>query len=138
MGCDIHAHIEIKVNGEWKHYHAPDFERDYAMFDRMAGVRGDGENMIVAPKGLPDDLSVITQICREDWGADAHTESWFNVRELKVFEDYLQEDQDIYYSSKISHIYGWLFGNRYGGLAEYRHEYPPEIEDVRMVFWFDN
>lgn len=27
MGCDIHAHFEIKVNNEWLHYSKPDIYR---------------------------------------------------------------------------------------------------------------
>ena len=41
MSCDIHLHVEVKVNGKWLHYDKvgmhPFF---YEMFAKMAGVRG--------------------------------------------------------------------------------------------------
>jgi len=29
MGCDIHPHFEVKINGEWKYYGGGDFDRYY-------------------------------------------------------------------------------------------------------------
>lgn len=52
MGCDIHLHIEIKMNGLWRHYSMPHIERDYCLFGVMAGVRGNKDDMIVAPSEI--------------------------------------------------------------------------------------
>lgn len=27
MGCDIHLHIEVKINGAWEHYATPRVDR---------------------------------------------------------------------------------------------------------------
>ncbi len=54
MGCDIHCHIEIKVEGTWHHYSAPNVDRSYRLFARMAGVRNTGGVKPIAPnRGLP-------------------------------------------------------------------------------------
>lgn len=62
MGCDIHAHFEIKINSRWEHYSSLNIERNYELFGYIAGVRGDNKP-VVEPKGLPNSLlSVITVI----------------------------------------------------------------------------
>lgn len=61
MGCDIHAHIELKVNGKWEHYSCPNIQRWYTLFTRICGVRGnDNITPIDKPRGLPEDLNIVT------------------------------------------------------------------------------
>lgn len=48
MGCDIHLHQEVKINGEWHHYRLAEMPRNYEVFEKMAGVRGDVKNAIAA------------------------------------------------------------------------------------------
>lgn len=84
MGCDIHCHIEVKINGRWEHYSALDIDRDYSLFARMAGVRAyaDPSPPIAKPRGLVPDPSIITEI---DWArgdGDWHTPSWLTGAEL--------------------------------------------------------
>ena len=50
MGCDIHAHFEIKVDGEWLHYSQANINRNYRLFEKMAGVRGENKNAISLPE----------------------------------------------------------------------------------------
>ena len=50
MGCDIHLHAEIKVNGKWEHYAHPHIRRDYRLFAKMASVRN-------APYGHPEHIA---------------------------------------------------------------------------------
>ncbi len=133
MGCDIHIHFEIKVDDEWLHYSAPRIDRDYDLFEKMAGVRGSVENAIVAPKGMPDNVSKTTLMEFRWLGSDGHTFSWLNKKEIREL-CYL-------YTETIAESWeqiGYLFGNDWKFFDEYRKDYPPEIQDIRLVFWFDN
>jgi hypothetical protein len=150
MGCDIHFHIEVKMNGKWEHYGAPDIGRWYELFSILAGVRGSGKP-IVYPKGFPKDASVITKIDYDLWGRDAHTPSWLNSNEILKLEKWLEKrkeesisnpdtnewaDYDLEYGILKTYFFGHSFTSwkKYDDI-EYK---PKEIEDVRFVFWFDN
>jgi hypothetical protein len=138
MGCDIHGHFEIKVRGRWLHYNMPRIERNYRLFGRMAGVRGD-EKPIVEPRGLPKDMSEITKLEYEWWGVDAHTSSWFNAEEIAEIIEYHESLVEPSQRYKIAHEeWFYLDGNGWDGFLKYRKDYPEEIEDIRFIFWFDN
>jgi len=152
-GCDIHAHIEIKVADSW-HYYAPaDIWRNYTVFSKMAGVRaynGSPEPM-VEPRGFPENASFTTWMHREDEGLDGHTDSWLTLDEIdeliKWFDEKLgyrpwgcrlhdQSDQRLL---KWNEFGVWLFGNSICGFKDrVRGDYPDALQDVRLVFWFDN
>lgn len=60
MGCDIHLYIEHVPFADrdgglyWVNFGGRfNPGRDYAMFGKLAGVRGEGRNAIVPPRGLP-------------------------------------------------------------------------------------
>jgi hypothetical protein len=142
MGCDIHVHTEIKVNGKWEHYSHRSVLRNYDLFSLMAGARESPDfPCIVEPKGLPDDLTIPTAINWESWDLDAHHVSWMNptevaelyakCRELDVFTGRMKD-------WGFSDSFGWLFGNGYNSFLKYPEDYPKQIEDFRWVFWFDN
>lgn len=136
MGCDIHAHVEVKVKGVWEHYNIPDIGRDYDLFSRMAGVRGDSG---VEPKGLPKKLSFITKYDRKRWGVDGHSDSWLSAKEVSALCDYLEartkkeNPKQYYYAEKV---FGWLFGSGWDFWKYPQQE--RDFEDARLVFWFDN
>lgn len=137
MGCDIHLHIEVKIDKKWEHYSAPRVDRWYKLFEKMAGVRGDVANAIVAPKGLPDDVSTITALDYEHWAEDAHTPSWFNLSEIKKLTEWAEATNTLvedFVDLEATILNCYLFGNCFYMLPEG----VPAIEDVRFVFWFDN
>lgn len=138
MGCDIHFFTEVKIGGTWHCHSAPYIDRWYAMFEKMAGVRGDIENAISPPKGIPDDVSVVVRAYLEYWKGDGHSHSWLAGQEIKDLEMWLEAKEkennpkEHFYPEKI---WGYVLGNGYGDY----HKHPdPLIEDVRFVFWFDN
>lgn len=135
MGCDIHAHIELKRRGSdvWEHWNAPRIGRDYALFEKMAGVRGREENAIVPPRGLPEDVSTLTKVNADHEGDDGHTHSYLTRDEIQVLQEWWEKDpcNPKPWNFEVEIMGGYLFGNGYG-------ELPEEIEDVRIVFWFDN
>ena len=138
MGCDIHLHTEVKIDGKWYTYGTPNVRRNYDVFAKMANVRnGDGEiDPIAEPKGLPEDCSKVTTVKAEYWEADAHPHSWLGAEEICELEEWYEET--------FKHLkvpYAWashLFGYSWGGFSKYPEDNPEEIEDVRFVFWFDN
>lgn len=144
MGCDIHVHTEIKVNGKWEHYGHPNTPRSYSLFALMAGVRNhDAIEPISPPKGMPEDASEITRLSYESYGSDGHSHSWLDSKEITVLEDRWIAMLELNNLSTIEFdlewkYFGYLEGNSWAGFAKYPKERPKWIEDVRFVFWFDN
>ena len=144
MGCDIHVHVEIKVNDEWLHYNQPRTSRFYALFAKMAGVRNydDAETPISPPKGLPSDATKTTLYdYTERWAGDAHSESWLAIDEITQLEEWWKEHREeisLHRGSYFEDYFGYLFGNPFSGLRRYPAEAPKGLTDARFVFWFDN
>ena len=142
MGCDIHAFVEIKVDGEWLLYSQPQIERDYHLFAYMAGVRTRliGVKPIVEPRGFPETASKVVRLARDYWAGDGHTHSWLTPEELgKVFayqKSILPEGFEQEY--RLYEQWGYLFGISIWYFNKYRDNYPDFIQDVRLIFWFDN
>jgi hypothetical protein len=152
MGCDIHAHVEIRYNGQWEHYATPSISRWYELFGIMAGVRYETKP-IVEPKGVPADMSTVTRLDWERWGVDAHTASWFNEDEIDQLSAWLAQrknEADPNEDTAASFLrydleHGilnktYMFGN---SLTAFKHyddtEYLPKgCDAVRLIFWFDN
>lgn len=135
MGCDIHIHAEIRVNGKWLHYDQPECRRDYALFERMAGVRGDVENAIAPPRGLPADASETTKLCSDFYDSDGHSHSWLSSKEIADLADWCNGRGRDYAFPDWDR---WLFGNGYSDFHKYPSDRKEGVEDVRFVFWFDN
>jgi hypothetical protein len=134
MGCDIHLHIEMKVYGNWVHYGCPSMDRNYELFVMMADVRNDGEIIpIDKPRGFPPDgVSLLTRLCYEHEKVGAHSISWLNSKEIEL----LTKWYDKKYSSSCKYwnhhcIKTYLCGNNITSDIK-------DIDDVRLVFWFDN
>lgn len=158
MGCDIHLHTEIKVNGTWYHYGAPNGERCYALFALIAGVRGnprgaapDGCEPVARDRGVPDDASVVTRIACEDYAQDGHGHTWLGAADLvelerrwrAMLEDKSQASRYARGDLEAEHA-GFFFGNSWAGWALYPDESCNKslrglgVEDVRWILWFDN
>jgi hypothetical protein len=158
MGCDIHAHIEIRYKpktqtrykprtgaqtetearaevepNEWMYYAPIDFNRDYSLFASLAGVRGEGPE----PKGLPEGITPMTRLHVDHWGSNGHDHSWADEKETTAaIERYLERFQHQYFETAIR--LGDLFDNPYHYFLEHRNEYPSYIVGFRMVYWFSN
>jgi hypothetical protein len=136
MGCDVHIHQEVKINGQWEHYRETRLPRDYAVFGKMAGVRG-SETPIAEPRGIPEDATRMTRFCCEHDGEDGHTHSWLGAEEIVQLEDFIKERLGNDKWRLEMDGWGYLFGNCWGGFTKYPDERPQGVEDVRFVFWFD-
>lgn len=142
MGCDIHAHTEVKINEEWHHLCYANFGRSYFMFARLAGVRNCEGVDHPEPRGVPHDMSKLTRLDYESYGRDAHTSSYLFMAEYmgvikKAWNDLLE-------------VYDYDC-NEYEFYQHWRHNpfgYCYDIDDLnlhfegateaRIVFWFDN
>lgn len=142
MGCDIHLHIEVKINGKWEHYHNPQVPRLYSLFEKMAGVRGSVKNAIVAPRGIPQDVSVITKFDYERMGSDGHSHSYLNAAEIDELDRWAKEKlHPLKQFPQWDMEWEWqcyFFENTFSGFNRYPKNREKGIEDLRFVFWFDN
>ena len=143
MGTDIHMVTEKKVADGWLGVNGfPNLfmtensstwpravDRNYDLFAALASVRGEG----MAPKGLPDDASVLTRLML-DAGSDDHSHSWLSVEEaVPIFVRHVlpmiahpglsPEDATTDY---VIYLFGAV-GARYASLSQWR-----------IVFWFNN
>jgi hypothetical protein len=140
MGCDIHLHTEVKINGVWHHYGTPSVDRNYQLFAKMAGVRGD-ERPIAEPRGLPSDATELTKYDCRQWDRDGHTHSYLTAEEIYQLMEWGKAQG--FYGKPLpafweGNQFGWLFGNDWSGFTKYPDKRRPGLEDVRFVFWFDN
>ena len=133
MGCDIHIHAEIRIAGTW-HYYAPvDCDRDYELFERIAGVRGDVSEAIALPRGLPNDATFMTMRHYEREREDAHSMTWLSAEEIAAVYEWHKKRP-----GSRDPWRGYLFGNTYEWFLRFRGDYPADIEDLRFVLWFDS
>lgn len=147
MGCDIHLHTEVKINGKWQHYGFPRVLRNYSVFAKMANVRNeyreDDITPISLPKGIPEDATELTKYSYEYWKEDAHSMSWLDAGEIEQLEDYINKELKPTTATNLigwwcEENWGYLFGNSWGGFTKYPENRPVGLEDIRFVFWFDN
>ena len=142
MGCDIHLHTEVKINGEWQHYSVCHVTRNYALFALMADVRNDGSiEPVSLQKGLPMNMTPLTKFDYQDWKLDAHSSSWLTASEIKELHEKCKELNIFKYDRSMfgfSDSFGYLFGNDWSGFIKYPDERLEGLEDVRFIFWFDN
>lgn len=142
MGCDIHLYIEIKIDGQWYTYNHPHINRYYDLFAIMAGVRNYKEvQPIVEPRGIPDDVSLVCGLDYKHWYEDAHSASYLTCEEMGILHEWYNKNApDNTYPNhwKYYNTFGFLFGNSIEHLHKYPQDYPDFVQDVRVVFWFDN
>ena len=138
MGCDIHAHVEVKFRGQWVHYNAPHVRRHYDLFAKLAGVRNDGEiEPIAPPRGLPVDIADLTRAIYEAEGGAEYTHSASHItademRDVARWYDSLDHNRTQGGHHGFEGVFGYLNGNSIASLGD------GLVEDARLVFWFDN
>lgn len=164
MGCDIHVCVEYKRSSEG-HWQSGDYfhmtnpldpnekpyrvdvysDRCYSLFGVLADVRNRGYKPIDTPRGLPDDVTDYVKSEYEWWGTDAHSASFFTLRELKEWDERHKPtdefggrvlepllDRLIRRADELGVVYDFEWKNTIK-----RHVYD-DAERIRIVFWFDN
>lgn len=139
MGCDIHAFVEVRLNGKWESYSDLYIGRDYQLFARMAGVRNyDGTTPVSEPRGLPSDLSSVVDAAAKLWMNDGHSFSWLSAEEAARVQDWYGDARD----RKHDPLFGYVFGNLIDShiVDDYVRAALKQIgvDSTRVVFWFDN
>lgn len=164
MGADIHTYIERKMkSGDWafvadlnnivrsKALWASNMNsfgnafyvvnsRNYVLFGRLASVRTDGRE----PRGLPDDVSEVVEMCAQSWGGDAHSHSWLSAVD---FADDYYGVQSIEDDEPMTEFHQNMLGvdKNYAVLQFLEEMCGVSMVDsnchsneFRFVFWFDN
>ncbi len=130
MGCDIHLHVEVNIDGKWEHFHAPFIWRNYTLFAMMADVRNyEHIDPISKPRGFPEDISYISRKHFEMYERDYHSASWLSGEEYRKL------------ANQYSEMVRKEGNERYMGfeLEEMKMDISIfDYKDLRLVFWFDN
>jgi len=131
MGCDIHVYVEKKIDDEWVYVWSPTYysytvdneeRRNYRRFSELAGVRRDMKSVYREPLGLPDDASGGVIYHAKEWGPDGHSHSYMGMKEAKeVWKKTSHEPKKFYPFESLCN-----------------DEYGDDLDDYRVVFWFDN
>jgi len=139
MSASIHMHIEVRSGDTWYHYASPSLFRqgNTIFFDLLGGIY-DKHKPIVPPRGLPENLSFVTQ---HDWKQDSegyslHHAGWLSADELWE----LQAQINKLYSepntvSMASDLESGLLHTFINGNVLAMHQ---GWDDLRLIFWFDN
>lgn len=142
MGCDIHFHTEVKVNGRWEHYNQVDVDRDYWFFSLLCGVReeGNAEPFLGKPNNImPEDANSLTKTLLDmEW---MHSLCTFDSDMIKKFREHFEEHIDdkprfsVNPRSKfLTYYVGYIDGNCWSD----EWSMPEWVEDYRWIFAFDS
>lgn len=142
MGCDIHAHSEVKINGKWHHLNALQISRDYNLFAKMADVRNGLPKIepIAEPRGLPKGATRLTRFESARYGTDGHSHSWLSAAEVAELGEWMEarhkeRSSEYFYCESVL---GYVLSSGWDAFTKYREDLPDGVEDARLVFWFDN
>jgi hypothetical protein len=130
MGTDIDIHLEYRIGptAPWHHNGHIEFGRYYRLFGKMAGVRGQEDDAISPPKGMPEDADRQTKDAHKNEGG--HSVSWLDWDELLILKQWCDQDD------KERQRPPRLFDQLMGGQGWWRY-LPKGVTDIRLVFWFD-
>lgn len=147
MGCDIHIMVERKEYGgnSWINSGDPQLGRNYALFYTLAGVRGGVMYNISSPRGIPghpnwdrtDPLSETFGDYKEEpcfefqyyfdaYGTDAHSTSYFTLKELEVEWDNIDDDAKPSFERLLDYM------------RQVKKYHKLKKSQVRIVFFFDS
>ena len=139
MGCDIHLHVEIKVDGEWLHYNNPQITRWYSLFANLGNTTRE-EASLEPPltiKPLPGNISKTTLLDITYEIDDGHHWGCLSSDQIPRLFEWIEKNGIAKPAWEHSNI-GYLYGNGFDGFHKYRADYPDWVEDFRFIFWFDN
>ena len=134
--------------GELKYKQVPLYEdRNYKLFALLADVRNDNNiEPISEPRGIPFNVSDEVLKDYNEWGDDAHSASYLTLQELTDFVNNKQgSSRDVIFHTSIyclinliddikDHVESDGFIYDCDDIELGFHT----LNDVRIVFWFDN
>lgn len=143
----VHAYPYARIQSVWhkgkkldvNHYHMPGPQRrNYDLFAKLAGVRGEGPE----PRGLPYDVSDLARMEIGDEDGDLHSHSWATAREYVAAALAVDAEHDeglrkamLTQNSEEPRIKNPYL--HYMEIAIYEDE-GNSPDDYRIVFAFDN
>jgi len=141
MGCDIHTNTEVKKDWIWENVNFEPFGwRNYNMFSLLAGVRNYGIIKPMAePRGLPDDVSIEVYEKHREESGDAHSESYLTLRELVEYDyskPHIDEYDELITEDDIYTPLNFLSDSYFKDIEELKQY--GDLDNIRVVFWFDN
>lgn len=135
MGSDIVCFVEVKIANRWHVYSSPRLARDYELFSIIGGERGEHEPLI-QPRGLPSDASLVVQLASQ---RECRKPGYLLKDEIRAVCEWVskrEEREKKHWPGYWEHTQlGYITGNSIYGVPG--SGYPPEFEDVRLVFWFN-
>lgn len=166
MGCDIHCYVEKRRardkrwDGFWPQLC---LDRNYELFSRLAGVRGD-DVPLVHPRGIPDDLGYYASndwwlMVNDQWPEGEGSVSRATAESYRKYGKRLQEvgeGGNNYRVPRVEHpdwhTPGWVTPDElatvlagckypcdeYHAITAAMWELQKRDWVVRLVFWFDN
>lgn len=116
-------------------YYAPEYaaqpyhNRNYALFNLLAGVRGydDDEGPLIPPRGVPDDASAFYRAHAAEY--DWHSHSWLTFGDVLRLISARYEPAEEDYASEFIYMVNRVMAP----IARKRGD-----DGVRLVFFFDN
>lgn len=166
MGCDIHVYPEyagFEKDGGGTHWSPLASEchpgRDYDLFSKLAGLRGDEGNQMIPTRGMPDDAAYESKSANELYIVDGPTdnegyctreqaESWIEhgsqyTDERKLFVTHPDHHSHSWctaaeFRAVLEAPRKWAIDEPYWGLLAMLEEIERRGKATRLVFWFDN
>ncbi len=171
MGCDIHMYVEYKrkERSVWSSFGGKiNPGRNYNMFARMAGVRGEFEGVSLEPKGMPEDAGYKANDGNRLYITDTEGEEYVTMETAQKWVDSNSsvfingsDGKPLWVTHPDWHSHTWLSADEYRDIVRGYHEqvkgadtYNKESEykailaameslqadgyEVRVVLWFDN
>lgn len=172
MGCDVHCYVEYRARNPQSEYDRQWSDlggrinpgRNYVIFERLAGVRGDPGRAVVPPRGYPDDAGFWAR--HDNWcfitnGPDEEG-NYVTPEKARNWHERLgcdyRQDRDgkpCWIEHPDWHSHSWLTPDEWEKalkLARVTPKNEPEYYAllaamrsleaaghlVRVVFWFDN
>lgn len=140
MGTIMVTHIEYKKDGRWLHYAAPRLaRRDYRLMALIAGVRNEdnGIEPMIAPRGLPLDMSEVTAICYAEDNKSCRTkrETYYEGDEIFALQkrwNELANDLSMLDKDFEERVFG-TYGPGGNAIASCQG-----FGGARMIFWFQD
>ena len=147
--CGDHFHIMNPTDPNEKPERVGLLEdRAYSLFAVLAGVRNRGCDpypCISYPRGLPDDVTKYVEEEYDEWGCDAHSCSYLTLREIVEFDNN-QWPKNNFGGYILEPLIERLYqrANELWVLYDFETRRPlteevlKKMENIRIVFWFDN
>lgn len=124
MGCDVHAYVEVNLDGQWHHLREINVDRDYELFSLMGLNKRGRQTAIASLRGLPSDVNAVTKLILDS--PNYHSQSYLTSKEIGKLVLKKKKDPDLYYSNLDGYYESlWVFDRE-------------NIPESRLVFGFDS